>query len=244
MKVALVCIAKNEENYIQEWIDYNKKIGFDNIFIYQNDWRCSVDDPTVIKLEFDGPNKQVQAYNHFIKSNLNNYDWVAFFDVDEFLTLKKHNNIKDFIREYSEYNAIGINWYLFGDNGYEGVDDEYSVLKRFTKRQSSINQHIKSIIKLTSNVIMGVHNPNCSWTNTNKQTNNGPFNQPGNDDIAVIHHYFGKTKQEFLLKCERGRADTTIKRNLEDFDSHNFNEVEDLTAYNFMYNDNNNLLNT
>jgi hypothetical protein len=244
MKIALMCIAKNEDNYIQEWVNYNKKLGFDKIFIYQNDWRCSIEDPKVIKLEFDGPNKQVLAYNHFIKNNLNNYDWVAFFDVDEFLVLKKHNNIKDFIQEYSDYNAIGINWYLFGDNGHEGVDDEYSVLKRFTKRQSSINPHIKSIIKLTSNVIMGVHNPNCSWTNTDKETNGGPFNRPGNDNIAVIHHYFGKTKQEFLLKCERGRADTTTKRNLDDFDSHNFNEVEDLTAYNFMYNDNNNLLNS
>jgi hypothetical protein len=244
MKVALVCIAKNEENYIQEWVDYNKKLGFDNIIIYQNDWRCEIDDPTVIKLEFDGLNKQVLSYNHFIKTNLNNYDWAAFFDVDEFLVLKKHNNIKDFIQEYSEFEAIGINWYLFGDNGIEDVDIEYSVLKRFTKRQSSINPHIKSIIKLTPNVIMGVHNPNCLWVNTDKKTNGGSFNQPGNDDIAVIHHYFGKTKQEFLLKRERGRADTIIKRNVEDFDAHNFNEVEDLTAYNFMYNDNNNLLNT
>lgn len=236
MKVALVCIAKNEDSYIQEWIDYNKKLGFDNIFIYQNDWRCSIEDPKVIKLEFDGSNKQVQAYNHFIKSNLNNYDWAAFFDVDEFLALKKHNNIKDFIQEYSDYNAIGINWYLFGDNGHEGVDDEYSVLKRFTKRQSSINPHIKSIIKLTSNVVMDVHNPNCLWTNTDKKTNMGPFNKPGNDDIAVINHYFGKTKQEFLLKCERGRADTTTKRKLDEFDSHNFNDVEDLSAYNFYNN--------
>ena len=37
IKVALVCIAKNEDNYIQEWITYNKLIGFDDIFIYQND---------------------------------------------------------------------------------------------------------------------------------------------------------------------------------------------------------------
>ena len=36
MKVALVCIAKEEDNYIQEWIDYNKKLGFDDIIIYQN----------------------------------------------------------------------------------------------------------------------------------------------------------------------------------------------------------------
>ena len=148
MKVALVCIAKNEDDYIHEWIDYNKKLGFDNIIIYQNDWRFVIEDPTVIKLEFDGLNKQVLAYNHFIKNNLNNYDWVAFFDVDEFLVLKKHKNIKEFIQDYSDYEAIGINWLLFGDNGHDSVGEDYGVLNRFTKRQSSINPHIKSIIKL------------------------------------------------------------------------------------------------
>jgi hypothetical protein len=91
---------------------------------------------------------------------------------------------------------------------------------------------------------MNVHNPNCIWVDTNKKLHNGSFNKNGDDNIAIINHYFGKTKEEFLLKCERGRADSMIKRNISEFDSHNFNEVEDLTAFNFMYNDNNNLLNT
>ena len=34
------------------------------------------------------------------------YDWVAFFDVDEFLVLKKHKNIKDFIEVYKDYNGL------------------------------------------------------------------------------------------------------------------------------------------
>ena len=43
MNVALVCVAKNEDNYIQEWIDYNKKLGFDDIIIYQNDYVNNMD---------------------------------------------------------------------------------------------------------------------------------------------------------------------------------------------------------
>jgi len=90
---------------------------------------------------------------------------------------------------------------------------------------------------------MGVHSPNCKWVNTNKDTCVGPFNNNGDDSIAIINHYFVKTKDEFLLKCERGRADSIINRNLNEFNSHNFNEIEDLTAMNFLY-DNNNILNT
>jgi len=247
MKVALVCIAKNEDMYIQEWINYNKKLGFDDIIIYQNDWRCSIDEPNVITIDFDGVNKQREAYHHFIQNNYTKYDWAAFFDIDEFLVLKKHQNVKDFISDYLDYHSIGVNWVLFGDNGHQRVNNEYSVLKRFTKRQKSINNHVKSIIKLSSNIIMDVHNPfNKPSTDTNKRLFMGPFNENGDDDIAQLNHYFGKTKEEFTQKCNRGRADTPLlehRRTMKDFEAHNFNEVEDLTAMNFLY-DNDNILNS
>ena len=34
MKIALVCLAKNEDFYIDEWIKYHTKLGFDHIYIY------------------------------------------------------------------------------------------------------------------------------------------------------------------------------------------------------------------
>lgn len=39
MKKAIICIAKNEDLYIDEWIQYHLKIGFDRVFVYQNNWR-------------------------------------------------------------------------------------------------------------------------------------------------------------------------------------------------------------
>jgi hypothetical protein len=235
MKVALVCIAKNEENYIQEWIDYNKKIGFDDIFIFQNDWRWPVEQDNVRKFECDGVNMQRSVYNSFLATFKNDYDWVAFFDVDEFLVLKKHSNVKDFITEYKDAPAIAINWVLFGNNGHEKVQDDYSVVKRFTMRQIGCNMHIKCIINtLATDLIMDVHSPvNYGWLDTNKNIGTGALNQTGNDDIAQINHYFCKTPQEFQEKCDRGRADTTHKRTFEvDYNPHNINEIQDLNAYN------------
>ena len=233
MKVALVCIAKNEDPYIQEWIDYNKKLGFDDIFIYQNDWRWDGESENVHKFEIDGINKQREAYTHFIKKHKNEYEWAAFFDVDEFLVLKKHENIHSFINDYSDYPAIGINWFLFGDSGVKTINNEYSVVKRFTMRKSTIDQHVKCVVKLSNNFIMGVHNPNHTWYDTNGQQHTGPFNIGGPNDVVQLNHYFTKTEEEFLLKCERGRADANNKRTVNEFQHHNFNEVEDLTAYNF-----------
>ena len=236
MKIALVCIAKNEDDYIQEWIDYNKKLGFDDIFIYQNNWRCQIEESNVVKIVFDGEIMQTNAYNHFIVNNLGKYDWVAFFDVDEFLVLKKHKNIKEFINDYNEFPGIGVNWVLFGDNNLNGIIDNYSVIKRFTKRQIDVNPHIKTIVKLSNNLTMNVHCPiNTPLCNTNKELFIGPFNNSKLDDIAQINHYFCKTKEEFIKKVNRGRADNGEIRNLSDFDGHNHNETEDLTAYNFFY---------
>jgi hypothetical protein len=91
---------------------------------------------------------------------------------------------------------------------------------------------------------MCVHNPLYILTcDTNNKTFIGPFNNLGDDNIAQLNHYFCKTEEEFVEKCEKGRADTENKRTIKEFEPHNFNEVEDLTAMNFLY-DNNNLLNT
>jgi hypothetical protein len=235
MKVALVCIAKNEEKYIKEWCEYNLKLGFDDIFIYQNDWRINIQNKHVHRFELDGIEKQIYAYNNFIKNYYNSYDWAAFFDIDEFLVLKKHNNVKDFILDYNDFSAIGINWVLFGDNNMDDVINDYSVIRRFTKRQKNVNKHVKSIVKLNNNLVMNIHNANCYWVDTNKNINSGPFTQNPCDDIAQINHYFCKTKKEFIEKCNRGRADYRHRRTYDEFDSHNFNEIEDYYAYNFFF---------
>lgn len=243
MKVALVCIAKNEDNYIKEWIEYHLKLGFNQIFIYENDWRCSLEHPNLTKIPFDGKSQQSNAYNNFINQNHQNYQWAAFFDVDEFLVLKKHKNIVDLLIEYENYNGLGINWVFFGSNGLEKVEGDYSVIKRFTKREIKINHHVKTILKLNKGITMSIHSPDSSIVDTNKKSFSGSFNPKGDDNIAQLNHYFTKTKEEFILKVSRGRADNGTVRDLTDFNYHDVYEIEDLNAYNFFY-DNHNIFNT
>jgi hypothetical protein len=236
MKVALVCIAKNEDSYIEEWVNYHLKLGVDQIFMYENDWDSIFESPNLTKIKINGVRQQIPMYNEFISKYKTEYDWVAFLDVDEFLVLKKHKNIHEFISEYSSYDAIGINWVLFGDNNHTNIEN-YGLINRFTMRQSGPNQHIKSIVNLKRSGHMFVHNHNGKCVDTNKkEINNTPFNENGPIDVAQINHYFCKTKEEFIRKINRGRADTGTYRDITDFDNHNFNEVEDLTAYNFYNN--------
>lgn len=244
-KVALVCIAKNEDNYIDEWIQYHTKLGFDDIFVYQNDWRWNGNYSNVHKYEIDGLDKQREAYNHFITNNIGKYRWAAFFDIDEFLVLKKHKNIREFIIDYKDFPAVGINWVFFGNNNHTEITNTFSLLKRFTKRQNGVDKHVKCIVKLDKGIIMDVHNPLSHWVAVDKTIHTGPFNHNGIDDIAQLNHYYSKTPEEFNLKCLRGRADTSdlnLRRNLSNYNDHNFNDIDDLTAYNFFYGKPNNNL--
>lgn len=240
MKVALVCVAKNEELYIQEWIDYNLKLGFDDIIIFQHEWDFVIEHPQVKTFKIIGENIQVSTYNHFLKNYEGIYDWAAFFDVDEYLVLKKHKDVKSFVSDYDQVNNIAINWYLFGDNSIKSFDsNNTSLLKRFTKRQSKTNRHIKTISKVKSNLnFITPHNTNTMWITPENTLGNGPFNESSTSEIAQLNHYFCKTRDEFEVKINKGRADMPkrlIGRTWKDFDDHNFNEVEDLTAKNFLY---------
>jgi hypothetical protein len=187
--------------------------------------------------------KQNPFYNIWTKNNYNKYDWAAFFDLDEFLVLKKHNNIKEFIEDYKNYDSIGINWVLFGDNGIEKTEDgNFSVLERFTKRERCVSPTIKSIVKLKEDMLIGNHHPHgVSMVDPDfNEIRASIWNFKGTDNVAQLNHYFCKTKEEFKEKCERGRADGLPYqfRKMEEFEPKNKNEKEDLDALNFFKNKN------
>jgi hypothetical protein len=240
MKVALVCIAKDEDDYINEWVDYHLKLGFHKIFIYENNWRCPIDfDPNlVVKIPFDGEKKQLEAYKNFMIHRKDNYDWAAFFDVDEFLVLKQHSSIPELMTFFKNENCLVVNWVLFGDNNQECVENNnYSVLSRFTRRQVGVDKHIKSIVNLKNNFTFGSphHLVNVKWTDPSGNRGYGAFNSNGNDDVFQLNHYYCKTIEEFKKKSLRGSADLGYGKSVESFPHHNLNDIDDFNAYNFMY---------
>lgn len=237
MKTSIVCIAKNEDNYIKEWINYHLKLGFDDVFIYCNNWYYEDNRENVHTIQSNGERQQPLVYNLYYNDYKLLYDWISFLDVDEYIILKKHNNIKDFLSNYESYPSVGINWYLFGDNGQTKVtNDEYSLIKRFTKRELSVNPHIKSIINTKFNhSYIDTHCSTGDIIDPEFNMVSGPLHHNGTNSIAQINHYFCKTIEEFNFKINRGRATCNLLRNIDDFNFHNKNEVSDFTALNFMY---------
>jgi hypothetical protein len=237
MKVGLINVAKWEDYYLKEWLDYNEKLGFDKVIMFQNDWRTDLEHPILQKHICDGGSIQVPLYNQVLKDNTE-YDWLAFIDCDEFIVLKKHKNIKELIEEYQHRtNVIGLNWTMYGNMGIETRQGD-SLLKPFKMRNKGTDPHVKVIVNARSGVVMQLpHNCYTPAMDTDGKLFNGYSNHNGPMDVAYINHYHNKTKEDWILRCERGRADCDIQHDINRWDNeigHN-EDVEDLSAYNFLY---------
>jgi len=243
--IVLVTCAKDEDNYVHEWIDYHLKLGFDRVVIYQNNWDFKIEHPKVKTIPYntDDNYKQRLAFNNFCTNTKEHYYWAAFFDGDEFLVLHKHQNVREFLDDYSDCTALGINWAMFGSSGLEKVvDDEYSVIKRFTKRSTKDfdpNKHIKTIMRSDYKGNMHLHNPSGHWYNTNKEQEKGASSKQVLWDVAQLNHYWIKSIEEMRQKIKRGRA-TGGKRSESEFRNvdKKSNVEDDFAAYNFFFDKN------
>jgi hypothetical protein len=249
----IVCIAKKEHDYIEEFVKYHLALGFEVIFIYDNEDTPTYetmlekykDNVKVIHLPFNNHSKPVQyvALDDFVANYLfkTRITHVAHIDIDEFIALKKHNNICDFIREYIVGNCqgIGMNWRFFGSSGRTEKTDE-PVTVRFTQCEKNGNKHIKTLFKKKNfvqyNTCHDVQLSKGFIKSTNGQIINGPFMEDIDFSVIQLNHYKCKTLPEFRYIRTRQRADIIgdINENVdEQFTLYDINEVEELTASNF-----------
>ena len=61
---------------------------------------------------------QIKAYNDCYINNKNKFDWISFYDIDEYLYLKNFKNINQFLSlsKFKKCSSILINWRYYGDN--------------------------------------------------------------------------------------------------------------------------------
>ena len=256
MKIALVAIAKDEDNYLREWLDYHFKIGFDDAYVYCNNWQPHIAVPKNTHLiDWPGEVQQLPAYNDFIKNKSKDYDWALFIDVDEFFVPNRFRDAKEAFAYYKDYYGVGFNWKLFGSNGHEKADYSKGVIERFTKSQKGLNRHIKTALNLKlANERLVINdvlfcNPHfvgiaarCYFTIRADTLAYalGPFAKV-DDKLAdgysmpYVAHYVTKSKEECIERRSRVRADTNSARSdLEGFwNEHNVNEVDNFDVVRF-----------
>lgn len=252
IKVAVCCIIKMENHYILEWAKYYKKLGVDNIILYDNN---DVDGPIaenirdipeiaemidsgfIIHHKIPGESvAQVKYYTQCYKDYGEQYDWIMFFDIDEFLTIDPNlecNNVKEYLalEIYDKFNMIHLNWKIYDDNNLiRVVDNDYSIQSRFTRELSTsfpnknyLNKEIKSIVRGHLKNIKFVKNPHtCEGTgivccNALGQTtlSNVQKSQIVVHKYAWINHYICKTIEEYIhIKMVRKGGHTKHEKGL------------------------------
>ena len=198
----------------------------------------------------------VIKYNCYKKNNLL-YDWIAFFDTDEYLVLNQNNmTIQNFLNNsrYKNCESIQINWKVFTDNNqlqYENkpLNERFpEVIKKFKK----INGVRKVIVRgnlanYSSRKSFNCHsvfysNQSCD---SNGRFRDGYYIDPPEYKYAILNHYATKTITEFCDKLKRGWGNSPFKLNLNDklkykffnyFFTYNEKTIEKIQIFNALMN--------
>lgn len=227
MKIAIIAIAKCEEPYIKEWIDYHLDKGFSNIIIADNDDTLVLapyaSDRVIIEDYTGVEGVQPKAYNQLFAKYRKDYDWIAFFDIDEFLVIEDGRSVTEFIDSLpQDVDMIRLNCKHFTDNDeLDVIDGNYNVFDRFlTPVECDKDRFYKSFVNtkidMGKNRILGhgIYDSNlksigadgkpCEW----KKKADKAFLE-----IAWFNHFRTKTIGEYIRqKYKRGGANFNPQR--------------------------------
>ncbi|WP_119301312.1 glycosyltransferase family 2 protein [Dongia deserti] len=249
-RFGVVAMARNEAPYLLEWIAHYRLLGFSSITIYDNEsndasWRilAPLAKAGIINAIHwrnpPGQNKQRSAYNDARVRLCNSLDWCLFVDLDEFLVLKEGATLEDLRPQDPSVSAVAIPWRIFGSSGQRHRGTELTI-ERFQLAAAKNGHAPKSMVRLRDVQWMKIHWPILSngrmidisgkEFDPNKRTPN-TFDDV--DGIARIHHYFGRSWEEFECKRARGRGGSKRIRPASIFDELDLNEmvVNDASRY-------------
>ena len=236
-KVCLCSIGKNENRYLNEFITHYKKLGYNHIFIYDNnDINGERMDSIVNNSDFISiinyrgyrnkkDNSQYEAYYDCYKNNNRKYNWLSFFDFDEFLEiLPTGQTIQKFLENerYEKCQDIKINWLLYSSEKEVIYYEKKPLSLRFKKKLLDRGENIliKSTVRggLVKNYWSRWENSHTSIDTFKSCSSSGrkvsgktAFVNPPDYKFAFIKHYQTKSFEEYCLRLKRGWPDSTNK---------------------------------
>ena len=224
-RICLCTIAKNENIYAREFIEYYLSLGFNKIIIFDNneingekfDYILGdyIKNNFVELLDIRGLSCiQIPVYNYCYRKYNQLYDWIAFFDFDEYLYIKNNTNINNYLYNFRFRNCQSIifNWHIYDDNKLEKYDNR-TLIERF-KTLKTRSKTAKSIVRggLPNLVFLSVHvcakNINYFCDSTGKRIFPESYLKINlsKNYMAYIKHFYTKTAEELCIKINRGDA--------------------------------------
>lgn len=248
VKSAACLIVKNEGTNILEWIAFHKVIGFDTIFVIDD---RSLDDTKtvaascaaafdvrVLDLAFDGLGRQAKQYQQVCFDYKGEFDWIAFFDSDEFLVPDGSETLAEMLVRNMASSAIAVPWRMFGSSGHTDKPKGLVIEEYINRSRDDFapTKHVKSIVK-PSKVIKS-ENPHYFQISGEYVLPNG--NKPVWKQLGVLdqmpptlnwylNHYFTRSFSHWQDRMARGQLGQFV-RTAQDFEIYDRNEVPDTRA--------------
>lgn len=175
--IAISSAHKKTNAYVNEWVAWHLSLGFDRIFIHNdNDFDYPyigdfIDERYKDKVVIIPSNKengecvcsmQMRIINNFIQQYAGKIDWCAFIDSDEFIHIDNYNSVQEWLSNaQEEVMCIALNWRMYGDDEIIDGDESKPVQERFIKCMNEYHsQHgryygniVKKIIRLNKDIV-------------------------------------------------------------------------------------------
>ena len=193
---SVVTTARWEAPYIAEWLAYHQAIGFDHVYLYCNDedpgelytaaagW-IEGPDPFVTFLHCPHQGQQWWMILNWLQTRKDETEWVAFLDVDEFLSLRRDADVGAFLRRRPEADCVYFYWAMFGHMGW-AERPPGSVLRQYVRREAGLNPWTKTLTRtaaidpslLRTEVRGAIVHPHHGWDRK--------FSRPGLRSVDVL----------------------------------------------------------
>ena len=244
--IAVVAIMKNEGPYLEEWISFHKRQGVNKFILFDNDstdgtreiLESYITSGTVIYESINGQARQMDAYNIALKKYGKYFRYFAVIDCDEFLFSTDSMPLIDLLDKFfSSKKGIGglaVNWMCYGSGGHIEKPDG-GVLENFLYRAETNfekNRLTKTIcapeaVLAFVNAHYAVYRRGYKAYNELGEEVEGPLTASPSHRHIRINHYFTKSRNEYIEKMERGKADGYDKRQMDDFYARDCNDEFD-----------------
>ena len=220
-KIIISTLVRDDEDYLDEWLDYHRDIGVDHFVIYDHKSRRPVlprKDVTVYRVDRTDPHNPDVLHNMTLEEVKS--EWISLLDVDEFIGLSKHRDLHSLLKDYRNYGGLVISYLIYGSNGHktrpEGkVKDNY--LMR-TPGTYFCNRSAKCILKCSAvKKIINQHGGYTTLPVVNEKHERWVINQNGKNthDICRLNHYYTRSFEEWKRKVDMGNRERwQVPRNI------------------------------
>ncbi len=228
-RVVIVCIVKDEADYLEEWLAYHVALGVDHFVIYDNgstDGSAGlleryINHGLVTRIDWPLGGGQLAAYNHALRMFGATTRWLAYYDVDEFLVPLLDDDIPSFLERFEDAAVVRVPRLEFGFSGHRTPPkalaiDAYTQVANVLDLDPALPPRVKSIVQPGAVSAVDVHlafpadvpAPGAA-TETAEESVRG---------IAQLNHYYTRSFDEFEAKRFRGSATGRIARPAVRFD--------------------------